>query len=309
MVSAGVGRREQLEVGADGLSERLRPGASLRLSAGDSHRGSLFLEDLFSCFTLTGTDRTLVPTTSAPANRIGFALSLCAVRYLGFCPEDLSTAPESVLWYVSEQLGVPSEALRGYGGRAQLARREGPRTRRSRLSRPAGCREASQGEDGQTRSLATRADGRPGEGARHGEHLPSDRAASERGAQRAVGLAACPRYREQTNDVQLAEAGGDLQHPEGDLGAAEEARLPQEDGRRGVGPLFGKPQPPEASGKAWAQVHGATPPEAGATAPLPGAGGLPPRLLREDNRRGRGPLRPVPLASRCSRKKATGGVS
>jgi hypothetical protein len=76
-------------------------------------------EDLFSCFTLTGTDRTLVPTTSAPANRIGFALSLCALRYLGFCPEDLSTAPESVLWYVSEQLGVPSEALKRYGGRAQ----------------------------------------------------------------------------------------------------------------------------------------------------------------------------------------------
>ena len=76
-------------------------------------------EDLFSYFTLTGADRALVPTTSAPTNRIGFALSLCAVRYLGFCPEDLSTAPESVLWYVSEQLGVPSEALEGYGGRAQ----------------------------------------------------------------------------------------------------------------------------------------------------------------------------------------------
>ncbi len=76
-------------------------------------------EDLFSYFTLTGPDRAAIPARSAPANRLGFALSLCAVRYLGFCPEDLSAAPGDVVWYVSEQLTVPAEALKGYGDRPQ----------------------------------------------------------------------------------------------------------------------------------------------------------------------------------------------
>lgn len=35
-------------------------------------------EDLHSFFTLTGRDRDAIPATSAPANRLGFALSLCA---------------------------------------------------------------------------------------------------------------------------------------------------------------------------------------------------------------------------------------
>jgi hypothetical protein len=76
-------------------------------------------EDLYAFFTLSGPDRAAIPTRSAPANRLGFALSLCAVRYLGFCPEDLSTAPGDVVWYVAEQLGVPAEALEKYGERPQ----------------------------------------------------------------------------------------------------------------------------------------------------------------------------------------------
>ena len=71
-------------------------------------------EDLYAYFTLTGADRMLVPTRSAPANRLGFALALCSVRYLGFCPQDLSEAPGGVAWYVGEQVGVPVEALGGY---------------------------------------------------------------------------------------------------------------------------------------------------------------------------------------------------
>ncbi len=57
-------------------------------------------EELFSHFALTGPDRGLVPSRATPAVRLGFALALCAVRYLGFCPDDLASAPESVLWYV-----------------------------------------------------------------------------------------------------------------------------------------------------------------------------------------------------------------
>ena len=76
-------------------------------------------EDLYAHFSLTGRDRASVPAKSAPTNRLGFALSLCGVRYLGFCPEDLSTCPEDALWYVSRQLGLCPEALAGYPEREQ----------------------------------------------------------------------------------------------------------------------------------------------------------------------------------------------
>ena len=76
-------------------------------------------EELFSHFALSGPDRELLPSRAAPAVRLGFALSLCAVRYLGFCPDDLASAPESVLWYVGQQVGAPPEAIAQYGLRGQ----------------------------------------------------------------------------------------------------------------------------------------------------------------------------------------------
>jgi len=76
-------------------------------------------EDLHAHFTLTGRDRNAIPATSAPANRLGFVLSLCAVRYLGFCPEDLSGCPADAVWYVSQQLGLAPEAAAGYPEREQ----------------------------------------------------------------------------------------------------------------------------------------------------------------------------------------------
>ena len=85
------------------------------------------VEDLHAHFTLTGRDRLAVPERSAPAIRLGFALSLCAVRYLGFCPEDPASWPDDVAWYVSQQLGLPAEALAGYPDRG--------RTRREHLRR------------------------------------------------------------------------------------------------------------------------------------------------------------------------------
>ena len=82
--------------------------------------GDIPTEDLHAFFTLTGRDRAAVPERSAPANRLGFALSLCAVRYLGFCPEDLSACPGDAVWYVSQQLGLAPEALSGYPGHGQI---------------------------------------------------------------------------------------------------------------------------------------------------------------------------------------------
>ena len=74
-------------------------------------------EHLYAYFTLTGQDRAVVPARSAPANRLGFAL--CAVRYLGFCTEDLASVSKNALWHVSQQIGVPPEALVSYPEREQ----------------------------------------------------------------------------------------------------------------------------------------------------------------------------------------------
>lgn len=76
-------------------------------------------EDLFAHFTLLGDDRALIPSTSAPANRLGFAVALCTVRYLGFYPEDPTTIPENVAWYVGQQIMVSPGALLAYPEREQ----------------------------------------------------------------------------------------------------------------------------------------------------------------------------------------------
>src|SRR5215210_4402641 len=76
-------------------------------------------DELFSYFSLSGADRAVVPERTSPAIRLGFAVSLCAVRYLGFCPEDLRAAPKAVLWYVGDQVGAPADAIERYGAREQ----------------------------------------------------------------------------------------------------------------------------------------------------------------------------------------------
>jgi hypothetical protein len=50
-------------------------------------------------------------------NRLGHALRLKALPYLGFVPDDLSSAPSRVVAYPALQLSVPSEALTEYGDR------------------------------------------------------------------------------------------------------------------------------------------------------------------------------------------------
>ena len=50
-------------------------------------------DDLIRAFTLTGADQDLVAIRRGAANRLGLALQLCALRYLGFVPRNLSAAP------------------------------------------------------------------------------------------------------------------------------------------------------------------------------------------------------------------------
>jgi hypothetical protein len=54
--------------------------------------------------TLSRADRRQIPRTSSLANRLGFALQLGALRFLGFCPDDLGTVPEAAVAFVARQL-------------------------------------------------------------------------------------------------------------------------------------------------------------------------------------------------------------
>lgn len=76
-------------------------------------------EDISAYFTLSEADKAVIPKATNEANRIGFAVQLGILRYLGFCPDDLSTVPASVIRYVAGQLGVPPETVALYGGREQ----------------------------------------------------------------------------------------------------------------------------------------------------------------------------------------------
>src|SRR4051812_32538701 len=67
-------------------------------------------DDLTSFFTLTDADKQQLPIKSSSANRLGFALQLCTLRYLGFCPDTVAPAPLPAVIYVASQLGVSAHA-------------------------------------------------------------------------------------------------------------------------------------------------------------------------------------------------------
>jgi len=75
--------------------------------------------DIATYFTLSRADRAQLPRTTSAANRLGFALQLGALRYLGFSPDDLDTVPEAVVAFVAKQLDVAPNELERYGRRGQ----------------------------------------------------------------------------------------------------------------------------------------------------------------------------------------------
>lgn len=75
--------------------------------------------DLIIHFTLNGRDRDLLAIRRRPANRLGMALQLCAVRFLGFVPRELNSAPSTAVDFVAEQLALEPSALTAYGRREQ----------------------------------------------------------------------------------------------------------------------------------------------------------------------------------------------
>src|SRR5262249_35844974 len=108
----GQGSREETAVPIGFLSDAERE----RL---DSFPTQVVPGDLETYFTLSRADRRQIPRTASPANRLGFALQLGALRFLGFCPDDLGTVPEAVVAFVARQLDVAPGGLARYGRRGQ----------------------------------------------------------------------------------------------------------------------------------------------------------------------------------------------
>ena len=79
-------------------------------------------EDLAAHFTLSGADLDAARRQRGDANRLGFAVQLAALRFLGFVPDDLGTAPGPAVEHLAGQVGVPPSALSEYGARAETAR-------------------------------------------------------------------------------------------------------------------------------------------------------------------------------------------
>ncbi len=74
-------------------------------------------EDISAYFTLSPSDLTEVYSQRGHHNRLGFALQLCTLRYLGFVPDDLSAAPTGVITHLAGQVGAHPGALENYGRR------------------------------------------------------------------------------------------------------------------------------------------------------------------------------------------------
>ena len=78
-------------------------------------------EELIRFFTLTAADVEFVDPGRGrgPGDRLGLAVQLCTLPWLGFVPDDVASAPPAAVARLAEQLQVPMDELRLYGEREQ----------------------------------------------------------------------------------------------------------------------------------------------------------------------------------------------
>ena len=88
--------------------------------------------DVIIHFLLTPADLAIVNLNRTNAQRLGFAVLLCGLRYLGFFPNDPMGIPENALAYLAQQLTCHSDDLLTYGKRPKT-RRDHQRTIRDYL--------------------------------------------------------------------------------------------------------------------------------------------------------------------------------
>jgi hypothetical protein len=74
-------------------------------------------EELVRYFTLTPADESFLIGHRRQGNRLGVAVQLCTLAWLGFVPDDVASAPAQAVERLADHLGVPVEALSSYGAR------------------------------------------------------------------------------------------------------------------------------------------------------------------------------------------------
>ncbi len=90
---------------------------SEELAALDAFPAELSEVEVGAHYTLDAADLALVRSRRRADNRLGLALQLCALRHLGFFPEDLAGAPAPAVSWLASQVGADPADLAGYGGR------------------------------------------------------------------------------------------------------------------------------------------------------------------------------------------------
>ncbi|WP_345353889.1 Tn3 family transposase [Actinoallomurus liliacearum] len=81
-------------------------------------------EELVRFFTLTGRDQAFIDNQGrgggrGPAARLGLAVQLCTLPWLGFVPDDIWAVPQAAVLRLANQLAVFPGSLEQYGRRAQ----------------------------------------------------------------------------------------------------------------------------------------------------------------------------------------------
>src|ERR1700690_1016461 len=78
-------------------------------------------DELIRFFTLTPADVAFVDPGRGrgPADRLGLAIQLCTLPWLGFVPDDVGLAPTAAVARLAERLAIPMGEPRFYGHREQ----------------------------------------------------------------------------------------------------------------------------------------------------------------------------------------------
>src|SRR3981081_371326 len=76
-------------------------------------------EELVRFFTLTPADLGFIQAHRGTGNRLGLAVQLCTLPWLGYVPDDVFAAPASAVARLAKQLNISHSGGRGYGVRAQ----------------------------------------------------------------------------------------------------------------------------------------------------------------------------------------------
>lgn len=85
----------------------------------NSFPADLSNDDLIAYFTLSEADLRQIPKTASATNRLGVALQLVLLRFLGFHLIELKSLPETVVGHVAQQIGVEADRINFYGERDQ----------------------------------------------------------------------------------------------------------------------------------------------------------------------------------------------